>query len=308
MHGLVDTAVRVDGAAGGLHRTGGPCGGDRDRLVAAARASARLRRWLDGLDVQIARELAEVDARSEQTLADAGRTSPRDAVKVVERVETTDTVPALGAALDRGDVSAGHVDVVAAVLRQVEPDVRAVLIDNGPWLARRATVLSPTELRRELTAEVRALEGDGGRARLERQRRAARLRTWVDPDGMWRFDGRFDPETGLRLHTRLLAATQQLFAEQAPPDAPDDPIERQAFLRARAWVTLVDRATHAETGTRTSTGAGTAARTGTSTGTATSTGTGDLHRHRNLAPGPGPPRAPPPGTALASRPGPGHPS
>ena len=108
MHGLVDTAGGVDRAAG-----------DRERLVAAARAAAALRRWLDGLDVQIARFLAEVDARADQTLAEAGRTSPRDAARVVERVETTDTVPALGAALDRGDVSAGHIDVVTAVLRKV---------------------------------------------------------------------------------------------------------------------------------------------------------------------------------------------
>ena len=214
MHGLVDTAGGLDRAAG-----------DRDRLVAAARASARLRRWLDGCDVAIARALAELDTRSELTLAEVTRTSTRDVAKVAERVETVDTVPALGAALHGGDVSGGHVDVVGAVLRQVEPDVRAVLVANGGWLAGRAKVLSPVELRRELNAEVRALEADGGTARLERQRRAARLRTWVDPEGMWRFDGRFDPETGLRLHTRLLAATQQLFAEEVPAEAPADPIE-----------------------------------------------------------------------------------
>ena len=160
MHGLVDTAGWVDGAAGGLD--------------GAARRSRSTGWWpplvpvpgcgagWTGATCRSPGRWPSVDARSEQTLADAGRTSPRDAAKVVERVETTDTVPALGAALQGGDVSAGHVDVVAAVLRQVEPDVRAVLVDNGTWLARRATVLSPAELRRELTAEVRALEADGG--------------------------------------------------------------------------------------------------------------------------------------------------
>ena len=197
-------------------------------------------------------------------------------------------MPALGAALEAGDVSAGHVDVVTAVLRQVEPDVRAVLVDNAVWLARRAGVLSPVELRRELLAEVRALEADGGVARLERQRRAARLHTWVDPEGMWRFDGRFDPETGLRLHTRLLAATQQLFAEQVPAEAPADPVERQAFLRARAWVALlVDHTattTSSTTGLETNTGVGTgigrcesiAPRAGTRTGVPTGTGPPEL--------------------------------
>ena len=118
---------------------------------------------------------------------------------------------------------------------------------------------------------------------------AARLRTWVDPDGMWRFDGRFDPETGLRLHNRLLAATQQLFAEQVPAEAPADPVERQAFLRARAWVALVDHTatsttTSSTTGPETNTGVGTgigrcestAPRAGTRTGVPTGTGPPEL--------------------------------
>ena len=178
------------------------------------------------------------------------------------------------------------------------------------WLARRATVLSPAELRRELTAEVRALEADGGRARLERQRRAARLRTWVDPDGMWRFDGRFDPETGLRLHTRLLATTAAALRRTGPPEArPTTPIERQAFLRARAWVALLDRTTTAQTGTDVP---------------ARHRHHRNRHRHRDRSPpATGPPPAPRPHrhrdlyststgagarTELASRPGSGHPA
>ena len=182
--------------------------------------------------------------------------------------------------------------MVGAVLRQVEPDVRAVLVANGGWLAGRAKVLSPVELRRELNAEVRALEADGGTARLERQRRAARLRTWVDPDGMWRFDGRFDPETGLRLHTRLLAATQQLFAEQVPAEAPTDPVERQAFLRARAWITLIDPTA---TGNVTGSGSG-------------STNTGNPTGSRRPPPAPVPARGLAPPSPPAARPGPDHPS
>jgi hypothetical protein len=167
--------------------------------------------------------MAEIDACCEATLADATRTSPRDVAKVLDRATTTDAVPELSAALDIGDVSGGHVDVVGVVLRSCPPEVRQVLVDNGAWLARRAAVLSPAALRRELVAEVRELEGDGGVARLERQRRASRLRSWVDLEGMWRFDGRFDPETGLRLHNRLLATVQKLFADQIPDDAPHDP-------------------------------------------------------------------------------------
>ncbi len=60
-------------------------------------------------------------------------------------------------------------------------------------LAERST---PDQLQRALAAEVRAIQRDEGMARLERQRRATRLRTWIDGDGMWCLTGRFDPETG----------------------------------------------------------------------------------------------------------------
>ena len=62
VHEMVDTAAGLGVAAG-----------DRDSLVVAARASAGLRRWLDGVDLQIARAMAEVDARCELTLAEASR-------------------------------------------------------------------------------------------------------------------------------------------------------------------------------------------------------------------------------------------
>jgi hypothetical protein len=193
-----------------------------------------VRRWLDGRDVQLAGALASVDALVEQTMAKAGRTSPRAADKALERGRTAAQVPELGAALAAGDVSGGHVDAVTDVFRSAEPEVREQLAAEGAWIADRAGVLTPSELRRELLAERRAREADGGMSRFERQRRATRLKSWVDRDGMWRFDGCFDPETGSKLHQRILTQTQAQFAEQVPPEAPDDPVERQAFLRALA--------------------------------------------------------------------------
>ncbi len=44
--------------------------------------------------------------------------------------------------------------------------------------------------------EARATERDDGMDRLERQRRKTALRVWTDNEGMWRFDGRFDPLSG----------------------------------------------------------------------------------------------------------------
>jgi hypothetical protein len=221
---------------------GGIEGSCRDQavLTAAIGSVARLRAWLDGRDVELARQLSAVVAVPEDVIAGAARTSTRDATRVLARADTTGAVPALGGALAAGEVSGAHVDVVAAVLRSADPAARQALLDDGAWIAGRASVLSPGELRRELAAEVRLLEADDGRGRLARQRRACRLRSWVDAEGMWRFDARFDPETGLRLHNRITRATEQLFAQAVPDDAPDDPVERQSFLRARATISLLD--------------------------------------------------------------------
>ena len=97
------------------------------------------------------------------------------------------------------------------------------------------------EFRLALNAEVRRIQADDGMARLERQRRATRLRTWVDHrDGMWCLAGRFDPETGVHLHGRLEAALSELFADQVPDGCPSDPCEKQDHLRAKALVALLD--------------------------------------------------------------------
>ena len=103
------------------------------------------------------------------------------------------------------------------------------------WLLAR----HPDELQRAVAAEVRRITARDGLSRLERQRRAVRVRSWVDDDGMWCLRGWFDPETGVVLHRHLDAVVARLFAEQIPDDAPSDPVERQGFLRAHALVAAI---------------------------------------------------------------------
>jgi hypothetical protein len=209
-------------------------------LTAAVAAAARLRAWLDGRDVALAGWLAEVAPFPEKALADAGRTSHRRAGRALARHKTAQAVPALGAALADGEVSGGHMDVVGRALRQLEPAQRQALAGRDQWLADLAARTTPDEFEQAVRAEVRRLQADAGVARLARQRRATRLRHWIDGDGMWCLAGRFDPETGLKLHGRLKATVERLFAETVPEHCPSDPLERQAFLRAHALVALVD--------------------------------------------------------------------
>jgi hypothetical protein len=57
---------------------------------------------------------------------------------------------------------------------------------------------------------------------------------------MWCLAGRFDPETGLRLHGRLHAMVVRLFADTVPEGCPTDPGERQDHLRAHALIELTE--------------------------------------------------------------------
>jgi hypothetical protein len=66
-----------------------------------------------------------------------------------------------------------------------------------------------------------------------------RARSWVDPDGMWNLSAKFDPVTGVKIAARIDAMVQALFAQAVPDDCPDDPIEKQRHLNARALATLL---------------------------------------------------------------------
>jgi len=103
-----------------------------------------------------------------------------------------------------------------------------------------AAVATVEQFSQRLRNERKTLLANDGIDRLEQQRRAMSMRTWVDDDGMWNLRGRFDPLTGVKLAGRLDAAVETLFAEQTPDYCPSDPVEKQAFLRAHAFARLVD--------------------------------------------------------------------
>ena len=226
MWGLVETVATVRSVLPGP-----------GQLRAAVAAGARLRAWLDGRDVQLAAQLADVASFPEQAIAQAARTSLRDAGRVLDRARTTQAMPPLGDALAAGTVSGGHVDVIGRALRRLEPHQRPQLAAQAERLVDVAVRSTPDEFPRALAVEVRNIQRGDEIARLERQRRATRLRSWVDDDGMWCLTGRFDPETGLALHGRL-DATIPPSSPTRSPTAAHDPLERHGFLRAHALLAL----------------------------------------------------------------------
>ncbi len=215
---------------------------DRVVLEAAVGVLRRLKSWLDGREVVLARSLAVVSSFPEKSLADASRSSLRQAEQIIHRAETAEQAPEFGTSLDAGRVSGAHVDVLGRALRQLEPDLRDSLISQAPRLVLIAEHVTPDEFARTVRGEARRLERDSdGLERLERQRRAVRFESWIDRDtGMGRWSATWDPETMLRLENRLDAQVQAMFHDTHPPGCPSDLLAKQSFLRAHAMLALFD--------------------------------------------------------------------
>ena len=231
VHSLVGRVAAVDSACA-----------DSVVLRAAVGELRRLRSWVDGREVLLARLIAGVSSFPEKSLSEAGQTSLRAAEEVLHRASTVEQIPAVEVSLDAGRLSGGHVDVLTRVLRQLEPSTRGKLIEAAPHLVVLGEQLPVDEFGRTVRAEARRLERDSdGLDRLERQRRALRLNSWTDRDsGMRRWAIAWDPETAVRLETRLDAQVEALFHDTQPPGCPSDLFEKQSYLRAHALLAMIE--------------------------------------------------------------------
>jgi hypothetical protein len=232
--GLVETIAGVDWAVA-----------DRSAVASALADVRRVRGWLDSVEIRAARRLAELAAACpsmfpEQVAAEAGRVSLTEATKGFQRADTVTSIPELGVVLEAGQASGGHVDVVTRAMRPLTPNQRERLTERGDVLALAATLLPRDEFARTVRDEVRRIHADDGIDRLQRQRRATTLRSWVDREsGMWCLRGEFDPETGALLEHRLRNTIERLFHDTQPDTCPTDPLAKQHHLRALALVALI---------------------------------------------------------------------
>jgi hypothetical protein len=207
-------------------------------LVAVREARA----WLDAQHAGLVAQLDAVSSFPESAIADADRCSLGAAGKTKERSKTLGATPNLADALEDGAITAGHIDAVTRTSKSLDADQRDDLLAAADELADVAASATVDEFRRRLELEAKRLQRNDGMDRLDRQRRATSLRTWVDGEGMWNLKGRFDPVTGVALAAKLDTAVETLFAEATPDTAPDDPIEKQHHLRALALARLLDGA------------------------------------------------------------------
>jgi hypothetical protein len=175
-----------------------------------------------------------------QSIVDITRGSRRQAQAAQKRAVTTSQMPSLGDALEQGVIGSDHVDVVAQTLSRMDPVDRSKLANDERWIADMAARSTPEQLAKRLQSRARELAHDDGVKVLERQRRAAFLRSWTDKDtGMVCLYGQFDPESGATLIGRLRNATEALFHDRVPDTCPLDE-RKNDHLRALALLHLTE--------------------------------------------------------------------
>ena len=217
-----------------------PDAADRDALVASVEASARVRAWLDGLDVELGRALEAKTGYGARVFADAANVSLHAAERVIERGDALRALPHLEVAMRDGDVSGAHVDAAAQALRQVPTALREVLAGRADALAAAAASSPAHEFETRLKIEARRVLDEAGVSRLDQQKRSIRFRSWIDKVfGMWRATMSLDPESAVWVDKRISDEVDRLFADGVPAGAPDDPIERQQYLAAMAVLSLL---------------------------------------------------------------------
>jgi hypothetical protein len=219
----------------------GDDGAGRAELEAALRTVGQLQSWLTGTKAALTTKLAAQVSFPEQTLAECTRDTTRNAVKDTERADTLDRSPVARLSTRRGGGDhrprrRGHPGDQTPRQRPARRAPRPA----RPRPARHRRRRHDRRLAQASQPEIKNIQRDDGMARLERQRRATRLRTWTDADGMWCLSGRFDPVTGVQLAARLDTTIDALFAETTPDTCPTDPVEKQHHLRGLALAALVD--------------------------------------------------------------------
>ena len=208
---------------------------------------AGLQRFLQAREIDLNQRLRQLAAQRpgidpEAINARSMGRSAGNAGRAVRRADEAAAAPELKACMDEGRLSGEHLDAFTVALRSLDPRLQPALRALEADLAARAVVERATveQFRAWLQREVRSIEADDGTQRLERQKRAARCRSWTDPNtGMVMNRLEIDPEQGAVFLQRLNDQLEARLHRPRPPECPSDPIDAMDWQRAQALMDLV---------------------------------------------------------------------
>ena len=220
---------------------------DEATIRKALQQVCTLQQWIDNCKVALTRKLQVLATTTpriqpQQVLASAANISRIDAFREVSRAKTLGAFPQLEQAFEQGRIGSAHIDAVARATHQLTEDEKTKLASRSDWLNNVATHATPDNFARAVKSEVARIHADGGVTRLERQRRDASLRHWIDREsGMFHIAGRLDPENGLRVIGKLDNTVERLFHAALPDTCPTDD-RKHGHLNALAFLELIDSA------------------------------------------------------------------
>lgn len=212
---------------------------DAGEVKAALIDLRKIRSWADANEAALVTRLDGLVSFPEAAIAETSKGSLGQAGKTKERAGTVGRAPALATALEQGAITAGHIDAVTRAKKQLDADQHDAFLDRVDQLTNVATAATTAEFTGRLDLEVKRLQRDDGESRLVRQKKATRLSTWTDGDGMWNIRGRFDPELAVKMAATIDTGVATLFAEVTPEFCPSDPVEKNKFLAAHTLARLV---------------------------------------------------------------------
>lgn len=219
------------------------CDADPGDLVLAWQASRLLRHRLDVLELDFAQRLLQVSDAPEGVVIDVLRVPLRRAVRVLDRARllglASPAPRSLSTMFRVGEVGLEHVDAFVAAHAALEPQLREAFL-NETSAVEAAGALSARRFADRLRLVAERCRRQRGLDLLERQRRAAHLRTWIDRStGMWHVSGAFDPETAIELSARLQTELDRLLAAAPLPGEADERRQHVDRLRSQALATLM---------------------------------------------------------------------
>jgi hypothetical protein len=218
-----------------------PATADRAEIAELVSTVARLRGWLDAYEVRCARRTRELveSGRSEPTesmFANRGQRSGREAAKVADRNSVCDQLDAFEDALSDGRISAGHLDGVAAAIRDLDDATRSEFVAAAPELLDAAVNESVDTFARhcrELSRHLVASRATSDAEELDRQRAQSNVKRWVDKiTGMCHTHLELDPIRDAAISGVINAELARLRHEDGNAGTPWSQLEVNAFVAA----------------------------------------------------------------------------
>lgn len=206
----------------------------RDLAAAMGRARTRIEALLGRIASGVDRSGTAVGGAA--VLRDSARLPGHQARRVVKVAERLSEMPNTAAVLEAGAITLEH----AAALVGAAEQCGAGLVDNDADLLERAGQTSPEMFARQARDFAARRSADRGEARLERQRRARRASSFIDPEtGMGRLAADFDPISHNLVTQAIDNRTDTLYRADGGRDGQPDLVRTSRQRRADALFELI---------------------------------------------------------------------